>query len=240
VPLGVSDERLAERFALIRTLVAKDRPVEDPEPSLVGEHLFVGSRHHAGNVEQLKKLNISAVLNCAPTGIRNLSLEEFESANISYHVTNVRRDDATYPLLHDRQGQRSHHLVQALEVYERARATGGRAMFFCVAGQNRSATLAVAVLLLAQHPLNSILTACSERRPFILENQGFQQQLIELEAMIAKDSDSSDESMSSQSVIDEVELRPMKRLRSAFCCTCRSESCRECQAIAEPPTLSCA
>ena len=42
-------------------------------------------------------------------------------------------------------GARSEHLDVALAFYERVLADGGAALFFCVAGQNRSATLAVAV-----------------------------------------------------------------------------------------------
>jgi hypothetical protein len=57
-------------------------------------------------------------------------------------------------------------------------------MFFCVAGQNRSAVLAMATMLIHGMPLETILKHCARQRPFVLENVGFQRQLVELEAII--------------------------------------------------------
>ena len=62
----------------------------------------------------------------------------------------------------------------------------GNVLFFCVAGQNRSAALAVAVMLLHGKSLEDVLCHCANQRPFVLENVGFQRQLVELEALIFK------------------------------------------------------
>mmetsp|Transcript_3614 Transcript_3614/g.7970 ORF Transcript_3614/g.7970 Transcript_3614/m.7970 type:complete len:919 (-) Transcript_3614:41-2797(-) len=62
----------------------------------------------------------------------------------------------------------------------------GNVVFFCVAGQNRSAALAAATLMLHGKPLEDILRHCARQRPFVLENVGFQRQLVELEAIICK------------------------------------------------------
>lgn len=62
----------------------------------------------------------------------------------------------------------------------------GNVLFFCVAGQNRSATLATATLMLHGKPLDQIIPHLSRQRPFVLENVGFQQQIVELEAIINK------------------------------------------------------
>ena len=59
-------------------------------------------------------------------------------------------------------------------------------LYFCVAGQNRSAGLAVGVLLLNGMPLEHILRYCAEQRSFVLENTGFQRQIVELEVIIQK------------------------------------------------------
>ena len=69
-------------------------------------------------------------------------------------------------------------------MYDKVRAAGGTALFFCVAGQNRSATLAVAVQMLRGVSLDGILAQCSTTRPFIVENKGFQRQLVELEGKL--------------------------------------------------------
>ena len=60
----------------------------------------------------------------------------------------------------------------------------GRVMFFCVAGQNRSAVLAMATMLIHGVSLETILRKCAKQRPFVLENVGFQRQLVELEAIL--------------------------------------------------------
>ena len=62
----------------------------------------------------------------------------------------------------------------------------GNVLLFCVAGQNRSAALGVATMLLHGKSLEDILKHCANQRPFILENVGFQRQLVELEAIVNK------------------------------------------------------
>jgi len=62
----------------------------------------------------------------------------------------------------------------------------GNVLFICVAGQNRSAALGVATLLLHGKPMEEILKHCAKQRPFVLENIGFQRQIVELEAIIHK------------------------------------------------------
>ena len=57
-------------------------------------------------------------------------------------------------------------------------------LFFCVAGQNRSAALAVATLILHGKPLEECLKHCADKRPFVLENIGFQRQVVELESIL--------------------------------------------------------
>jgi len=61
---------------------------------------------------------------------------------------------------------------------------GGCVLFFCVAGQNRSAALAAATMLIHGMSLEGILGHCARQRPFVLENVGFQRQLVELEAIV--------------------------------------------------------
>ena len=178
-----------ERLTTLRSLVAQPVPDTDPEPGRIGDCVFVGNKYHAKDVALLVRLNITAVLNCASSGIRNLPLDGYAENGIDYNYTNVAQDAHNYPILHDRHGVTSDHLETAQTVYERvrnSRSTGRQCnlMFFCVAGQNRSATLAVAVQVAAGIPLDDVLRVCSKSRPFILENVGFQKQLIELEAKV--------------------------------------------------------
>lgn len=180
---GVSAEEVGRRMSIIEAMVAKPFPSADPGPGLFGEGIMVGNKYHLADVDLLSRLGITSIFNCAPSGIRNLPRSEYDDMGIKYTSTNVKRDDDQYPILHCRAGVRSEHLKAALECYREAREAGGKVMFACVAGQNRSATLATAVLLLSGTALEEVLERCSLCRPFVLENAGFQRQLVELEAV---------------------------------------------------------
>ena len=184
---GVEDAELEARLQAVRRLVAQPTPEVDPAPALVGDGLFVGNKYHAANVEQLLRLGVTAVLNCAPSGIQSLPLDLYRAHGIEYANTNVAQDDEGYPILHGRDGACSEHLRVAMAFYGRVWRSGGTALFFCVAGQNRSATLAVAVQVAAGKSLEGVLGVCAKARPFIIENRGFQRQLVELEALLRRD-----------------------------------------------------
>ncbi|CAK0834597.1 unnamed protein product [Prorocentrum cordatum] len=102
--------------------------------------------------------------------------------------TNV-QDHHQYPILHGKDGARSKHLEVANDLYNDVKEAGGKVLFFCVAGQNRSAALAIACLMLHGQPLEYVLKNCSKCRPFILENVGFQRQLVEMEALLKEELD---------------------------------------------------
>jgi hypothetical protein len=95
---------------------------------------------------------------------------------------NTTADNKPIPLI------ASQHLKVAKTMYiEEVLKKKGKILFFCVAGQNRSATLALSVLLLqGKYNLDSLCKSMSEVRPFILENYGFQKQLIQLEYYLNK------------------------------------------------------
>lgn len=184
----VGEDALQTRLDMVRKLVAQPipyLPISDPEPALIGGCVLVGNKYHAANVEQLGRLGVTAVLNCASSGISKLPLGEFETRGIRYAFTNV-QDHHQYPILHDKDGVRSKHLEVAYELYTGIEEAGGKVLFFCIAGQNRSAALAIACLMLRGQPLEDILKTCSKCRPFILENVGFQQQLVEMEALLGE------------------------------------------------------
>eukprot|EP00927_Polykrikos_kofoidii_P083914 TRINITY_DN8714_c0_g2_i1.p1 TRINITY_DN8714_c0_g2~~TRINITY_DN8714_c0_g2_i1.p1 ORF type:complete len:840 (-),score=105.53 TRINITY_DN8714_c0_g2_i1:11-2359(-) len=158
--------------------------VDGLEPAMIEDDLYIGSKEHAADVEKLVGLGITAVLNCAPSGISNLPLDMYKEKGIRYKFTNVKHDDSDYPILRDKEGVFSKHLETAHAFFDKVQDEGGKALFFCVSGQNRSATLAIAVLLLYEKPLQTVLERCSTSRPFALENVGFQRQLVELESLV--------------------------------------------------------
>eukprot|EP00931_Biecheleriopsis_adriatica_P124077 TRINITY_DN9916_c0_g1_i1.p1 TRINITY_DN9916_c0_g1~~TRINITY_DN9916_c0_g1_i1.p1 ORF type:complete len:765 (+),score=159.05 TRINITY_DN9916_c0_g1_i1:24-2297(+) len=181
------ESELELRLEMMRKLVAQPIPTPpwtDPEPAFFGGSVLVGNKHHASNVDMLVRLGVTAVLNCASSGITRLPIDEFHEKGIRYCFTNV-QDHYQYPILHDKEGVCSKHLETANSLYSEVKEAGGKVLFFCVAGQNRSATLAVACLLLHGSSLEDVLEVCSTSRSFILENIGFQRQLVELEAMLS-------------------------------------------------------
>lgn len=181
-----------------------------------GGGIIVGSARHAANIPLLKSMNVIAVMNCASGGIARLPVDELKECGIRYAFTNVRQDSYTYPILHCTKGRRhscessvddvadgslvcSDHLAVANSLFadirrHHSQSNGegsskekcGNVLFFCVAGQNRSATLATATLMLHGKPLEEIISHLAKQRPFVLENVGFQRQIVELEAILVK------------------------------------------------------
>eukprot|EP00980_Cylindrotheca_fusiformis_P009794 scaffold2156_cov115-Cylindrotheca_fusiformis.AAC.19 len=193
---GLTEPELESRLATIRKWVAKPiraslldpetQVFQDPHPALVeNSSVFIGNKYHAADVEYLANNGVTAVLNCASGGISRLPVDELTERGIEYRFTNVRQDDINYPILHSpTDGVCSRHLEVAKELYAETINQGGKVLFFCVAGQNRSATLALAVLMLYGHSMDELLVSCSKQRPFVLENKGFQRQLVELEKLL--------------------------------------------------------
>jgi hypothetical protein len=161
--------------------------------------VLIGNKYHASDVDNLVKLGVTAVLNCASGGISRLPVNELREKGIRYGFTNVRQDDLRYPILHELLDKKkednaqpttsvleaSQHLKVAKAMYiDEVLVKKGKLLFFCVAGQNRSATLALATLLLrgkAHYTMDLMCESLATNRPFALENEGFQKQLLELE-----------------------------------------------------------
>lgn len=139
----LSEKEANERLAMMRGLVAQPMPADpnwnDPEPAHVeGSNLLVGNKYHAGRVDGLVQLGVTAMLNCASGGISRLPMDELQDKGILYHFTNVRRDDTSYPILFDHKNMEpSKHLQIAKMLYSQVCHAGGKVLFFCVAGQNR-------------------------------------------------------------------------------------------------------
>jgi Dual specificity phosphatase, catalytic domain len=177
--LPLPEAALKARLDVVRKYVARPIPIHDqgwtdPQPALVeGGCVLIGNKYHAADVENLLALRVTAVLNCASGGISRLPVDRLTDSGIRYTFTNVKRDDYDYPILHDKSGLCSQHLEVAKALYGDVRREGGKVLFFCVAGQNRSATLAIAVMMLYGHSLEDCLKSCSKLRPFVLENVGF-------------------------------------------------------------------
>ena len=151
-------------------------PLGPGEPSrFPGEPpIFVGSSGHAANIKLLQRLQIGAVLNCAPSVCKDPK-KAYAAAGIAYAEVNA-RDDRSFPLL-------KVCLPQASTFIAKSHAAGRAVLVHCMAGVNRSATLALAHLLLRdRRNLFEVFAECIAARPSILQNASFQLQLCELAA----------------------------------------------------------
>ena len=182
---------------VVKTVVAAKNSLPSSSSILLEDTgVLIGNKHHASDVDHLVELGVTAVLNCASGGISRLPLNELREHGINYGFTNVRQDDLKYPILHtllnDEEAtttttsitklEASQHLQVAKQMYiDEVVRKRGKLLFFCVAGQNRSATLALATLLLRGYNMDSLCKSLGKSRAFALENEGFQKQLLELE-----------------------------------------------------------
>ena len=188
ISVNLTATELNRRLASIRARVAQPfvRGFADPQPALLRGGVLIGNKYHAADVANLVRLGVTAVLNCASGGISRLPVDQMEDQGIRYAFTNVRQDHYEYPILHHATTfQASDHLQVARQLYQEVVVEqGGKILFFCVAGMNRSTCLGIAALMLFGYSLDEALDECARQRPFVLENQGFQVQLVQLEALL--------------------------------------------------------
>ena len=144
----------------------------DPMPAAVAPRVLVGSVLHATAVHMLRSIGVTMVINVAAAQCR-VPMSEFEAAGIEYHALEA-KDEEGYPIL-----EQHYPTVHAL--LKPVLGGQGRALVHCVAGRNRSVTLAVAAVMLHERrPLPLIARRAFQRRPFILTNMSFRRQLSEL------------------------------------------------------------
>lgn len=158
---------MRENKARLEQLLSIRRLVDD-HPVQVLPFLFLGSYKHAKNAQLMRKLAITHICNVAAGDCQPSS--DMDPA-INYCGIDA-EDSKSYQLLE----------MNWEEVYrfvESCRLTNGRVLLHCRAGVNRSATLAIAYMMtLGQCPLLQVVREVFEKRPSILTNTGFQEQLV--------------------------------------------------------------
>lgn len=149
----------------------------DHVPCAAGcDAVFVGSVRHATDPFLLSRFGITHVLNCA-AGDCTVPTKEYARRGIAYCEVEG-KDEENYPLLRK-------HLTRCLNFLHPCLMAGGsgKALVHCVAGRNRSATIAIAAVMYSLRiPLQVVLRRLFQRRPFILTNLSFRHQLKELAA----------------------------------------------------------
>ena len=143
-------------------------------PLQIDDNLFISNASAASNLEQLKELHISHVLNVAgpPAAWRPATV--YHDAGIQYKMVDA-IDEPTYNMLD--------HLQECRDFIELARSQpNGKVCVHCQAGCNRSGLIVAADYMLAHRSnvLETVLHCRKCRGNSFLTNPGFQGQLVAL------------------------------------------------------------
>jgi len=138
-------------------------------------NLYVGDRHTAKNLELLKQLGITHVLNAAHgNGLFhyvNTSAKFYEAHGIKFMGVHA---------INKKKFQMELHFEQTANFIDEAIKNGGKVLVHCMRGVSRSATLALAYLISKQNmtPQQALTTVRTRRK--VEPNNGFLQQLCNL------------------------------------------------------------
>ena len=151
--------------ALERIVTPPRHRIADDEPAAFAEHVLCGAAQHAFAVDRLVERGVTAVVNCAAAGAHDCRAM-YAARGIAYLALDGCEDIAGYDLWQ--------HLDAVLAFVEAETSGAGRVLVHCFAGSNRSASFAIAALLVTtREPLEPLVARCFALRPFILKNKTF-------------------------------------------------------------------
>ncbi len=138
-------------------------------PTNLVDHLYIGNYNDAGNVDYLRRLGITHVLNCA--AVRTLSPPYPPETGIARYLEFHADDDESYDMLQ--------HFPRAKAFIDDAKVKGGNVLVHCAMGINRSGLICAAYILDSKHMnLLEVMKLLKTRRRLILSNRGFRLQLV--------------------------------------------------------------
>jgi hypothetical protein len=138
-------------------------------PANVLDYVFLGDSDAAMNVPLLRFLGIDSIVNCASGSV--LTSNEFYDEDFAY-VEFEAEDMPGYDLL-------GNHFEDTRQFLDDCRLHHRKALVHCAAGINRSAALVVAYYMVSQNQkLADAVRFVFNRRPIILCNEGFIEQLV--------------------------------------------------------------
>jgi hypothetical protein len=167
------EKSIAKRKMKRRKITVVSKPARFPSYDDKGDHvaIYVGTGQHARNLPLLKELGIRAVLNCAPSVVKDPKVK-YSRDSIAYAELDC-NDVKGFPILK--------YLPKASKFIRNNHNKGNNVLVHCMSGVNRSATLVVAYILTRDKPpFLKLVEDCLERRPSILSNVDFQLKLCHL------------------------------------------------------------
>jgi len=180
--------------------ISDNRPVHSPLTPLVEQQiegaqmsqilpfLYLGNERDAGNLQTLKDLNITYILN-----VTSHLRPHFESHGIQYK---------TIPVTDSGHQNLRKYFEDAIEYIDEARKNGANILIHCQAGVSRSATVTIAYLL--KHSTLTMTDAyryVKQKRAIISPNFNFMGQLMEFEQAL---NEGQSPRINDKSQIDEI------------------------------------
>lgn len=132
-------------------------------PSKIFDWLFLGSNIHAHNIEDLRRMKINYVLNCAA------EIDDYLPRDIKYCKLNI--NDLTSFRMDE-------FFDQATSLIEKVRLARGKILVHCKQGVSRSVTIVIAYMIrYLGYSLSSALEYVNSKRKQAKPNEGFLEQL---------------------------------------------------------------
>ena len=138
--------------------------------SQILDHLYLGSFDDAVDIKKLKNAGITHIVNTVETTNECRTGPYFYGEEFSY-IGFTSQDEDRYPILK--------HFDETYEFIESCRKSNGKCLIHCMAGINRSGSLAVAYVMVLKGigPL-SATQLVFDRRGILLTNDGFKERLV--------------------------------------------------------------
>eukprot|EP00287_Rhodomonas_sp_CCMP768_P005329 CAMPEP_0196718644 /NCGR_PEP_ID=MMETSP1091-20130531/1801_1 /TAXON_ID=302021 /ORGANISM="Rhodomonas sp., Strain CCMP768" /LENGTH=257 /DNA_ID=CAMNT_0042059361 /DNA_START=28 /DNA_END=801 /DNA_ORIENTATION=+ len=152
-------------------------PIVQPKvilPVQVCDRVYVSDCRAIRDVERLKELGITHVLNVGGREAAKVDPSKYAEVGIAYHMIEA-EDEEDYPILQS-------HLTEAREFIASARQAGGSCVVHCVGGINRSCCIVTAEKMLTERVtlLEAVAHCHRQRGHEYLWNSSFQKQLVTL------------------------------------------------------------
>lgn len=137
-------------------------------------YLYLSNARSAHDVELMKLLNVTHILNAAGAAARAKNWQRYKPAGITTLDLDG-RDEEGFPMLR-------RYLFRARRFVEDAKASNGKVVVHCVAGLNRSGVLVAAEYMLStrSNVLDTVAHCRRQRGNLCICNKSFQAQLVAL------------------------------------------------------------
>ncbi|KUF64501.1 phosphatase Slingshot 1 protein [Phytophthora nicotianae] len=140
------------------------------DPTVILNHVLLGSRENAEDSRLLHMLGITHICNCA-TQVGNSFEGEFIYLKLSLHDT---QDEELIP-----------HFQTVTKFIKRVERLRGRVLIHCISGVSRSPALLIAYLMIDKKiPLLEAYNMVKRKRHIVQPNQAFRLQLAKYELML--------------------------------------------------------